>query len=77
MLINLKLAFVVVNFFLTQVMYANFNKVATKEKIKITRDKKFTATYMSKLYSFRQKVLKLFPRKKFLFKILDFSLYHH
>ena len=75
MLINLKLAFVVVNFFLTQVMYAN--KVATKEKIKITPDKKFTATYMSKLYSFRQKVLKLFPRKKFLFKILDFSLYHH
>ena len=34
MLINLKLVFVVVNFFLTQVMYAN--KVETKEKIKIT-----------------------------------------
>ena len=33
MLINLKLVFVVVNFFLTQVMCAN--KVETKEKIKI------------------------------------------
>ena len=37
MLINLKLVFV------TQVMYAN--KVETKEKIKIIRDKKLTATY--------------------------------
>ena len=33
MLINLKLVFVVVNFFLSQAMYAN--KVETKEKVKI------------------------------------------
>ena len=37
MLINLKLVFV------TQVMYAN--NVETKEKIKIIKDKKSTATY--------------------------------
>ena len=50
MLINLKLVFVVVNF-LTQVMYAN--KDETKEKIRITWDKKLTAIYMSNIASGR------------------------
>ena len=81
MLINLKLVFVVVNFFTSgnfflfdfgMVMYAN--KVETKEKIKIPWDKKIITCNIYVKYSFRQKVLKLFPGKKFLFKILDFSL---
>ena len=44
-------------------MYAN--KVETKEKIKITWDKKLTVTYMSNIASGRKKWNSLQEKKKF------------